>query len=165
MLFRSSARGGVGEEFFKTRFEAAFRLLDEVGFDGHSFRQREVGQVVFAEGQFEVASGGDGVAVGEQFRGVGKAFRHFVVTAQVVAAVVVVRAFGVAALPAAADADADVVVVVVVRIHEAGEVGRDRREAEFAGQRPAEFFVFRLARFAVAGDLQVVTVREDALPI
>ena len=75
------------------------------------------------------------------------------------------RAFGVAALPAAADADADVVVVVVVRIHEAGEVGRDRRKAEFAGQRLAEFLVFRLARFAVAGDLQVVTAREDALPV
>ena len=159
------ARGRVGEEFCETRFEAAFRLLDKVGFDSHPFRQREVGQVVFAEGEFEVATGCDGVAVGKQFRGIMKAFRHFVVTAQVVAAVVVVRAFGVAALPAAADADADVVVVVVVRIHEAGEVGRNRREAEFAGQRLAEFFVFRLARFAVAGDLQVVTAREDALPV
>ena len=154
----------VGKELREAQLQPVFRALDEEILNRHAFRQRKIGQVVFAQRQLQIAAGGDRMRVGENLRRVGKALRHHRIAGEVVFLREIARALVVGAQPAVADADAHLVHIVIVRRRETGEVGGNGGDTQFASGVAAPVEILRLARLAVPRQLQIVAVRENALP-
>ena len=154
----------VGKELREAQLQPVFRALHEEILNRYALWQREIGQVVFAQRQLQIAAGGDRMRVGENLRRVGKALRHHRIAGEVVFLREIARALVVGAQPAVADADAHLVHVVIVRRRETGEVGGNGGDTQFASGVAAPVEILRLARLAVPRQLQIVAVGENALP-
>ena len=154
----------VGKELREAQLQPVFRALHEEILNRYALWQREIGQVVFAQRQLQIAAGGDRMRVGENLRRVGKALRHHRIAGEVVFLREIARALVVGAQPAVADADAHLMHVVIVRRRETGEVGGNGGDTQFASGVAAPVEILRLARLAVPRQLQIVAVGENALP-
>ena len=148
----------------EAQLQPVFRALHEEILNRYALWQREIGQVVFAQRQLQIAAGGDRMRVGEKLRRVVKALCHHRIAGEVVFLREIARALVVGAQPAVADADAHLVHVVIVRRRETGEVGGNGGDTQFASGVAAPVEILRLARLAVPRQLQIVAVGENALP-
>ncbi len=153
-----------GIELEQALLQALARLGDQEVVERHAFRRREIGQVVLAQGQLEIAALGDFQRVFQRFGQVGKQFGHLVRGLEILLFGKGLRPPRIAQHIALGNADARLVRLKVVAVHELDRMRGHQRQAEFAGQVGGLLDQHFLLRLAVALHFEIEGAGEDRFP-
>ena len=166
VVFRPALRAhpGVGIELGEADLQPFLGLGDEELVDGHARWNREIGQEVLAQRQFDIAAPGDFQRVFQRFRQVGEQFGHFRLGLEILLFRINLRPPGVAEHIAFGDADARLVRPEIVAVHELDRVRGNQRNTGFAGQIGGLLDDGFLLRLAVALNFQIEGAGKDRFP-
>ena len=144
--------------------EAAPRFLADPRFQRMPFRHREVGQVIGAERELQVAALGQFHRVFERFGNVGEQRRHLFRRFQVLLGAEFARSARIVEHAAGGDAHARLVRTEIVAFEEAHVVRGDQRQAEIVGQGERGVVERFFAIAMRARQFQVQAVGEGVAP-
>ena len=151
-------------EFGQAARQTVMRLVPDPAVQVVAFRHREVGQVIGAERQLEVAALGQFHAVGQGLGQVGEQRRHLLRRLQVLLGVVGLGPLRVVQHPAGGDAGAGLVRLEIGGIEEAHVVAGQQRQMMAVGEGDRARVEAGFLRQAEPGDLDVRPAREQAQP-